>query len=239
VSFRPYLIEFLEKTSQNFELVLYTASNVSSPPISLCPCEVCNLNFVCLFFVQEIYADEVIKLFDPEDKYFSHRLYRQHCLQVSESLYVKDLSRLGRDLSKTIIVDNSIHAFGYQITNGVPIPSFYGQTWDHELQMLVSILKARITFMGVVPSLSRHLRPRSLSLPLLASNQQARKVFPSGVVSGRWKMRFLGRTLSVLEKSRKSKQRFVSTENLKIIFNLWSAMTELLHATWQFIKFFF
>jgi len=52
----------------------------------------------------------VIKIFDPQGKYFAHRLYREHCTPV-EHIFVKDLSSLGRPLETTIIVDNSIHAF--------------------------------------------------------------------------------------------------------------------------------
>ena len=78
----------------------------------------------------------MISIFDPEHRYFAARLYRQHCSNVNGS-YVKDLTRLGRPLNQTIIVDNSIHAFAFQISNGVPIPSFFGQPWDNELQLLV------------------------------------------------------------------------------------------------------
>jgi TFIIF-interacting CTD phosphatase-like protein len=50
-----------------------------------------------------------------------------------DNVYVKDLNSLGRPLPTTIIVDNSIHAFACNITNGVPIPSYFGQPWDNEL----------------------------------------------------------------------------------------------------------
>ena len=55
--------------------------------------------------------------------------------------FVKDLNVLNRDLKKTVIIDNSILAFAYNLSSGVPLPSFYGQPWDTELPMLVDILE--------------------------------------------------------------------------------------------------
>lgn len=99
-SYRPHLIEFLDACVLSFELILFTAS-------------------------EREYADKVIAIFDPQDKYFAHRLYREHCTYVG-GIYVKDLGSLGRPLETTILVDNSIHAFACHVTNGVPIPSFFG-----------------------------------------------------------------------------------------------------------------
>lgn len=77
---RPQAQQFLIQVSQVFEVVLFTAS-------------------------QRRYAELVMAKLDPKGV-VSQSLYREHCTLLSGG-YVKDLSRLGRKLKRTVIVDVS------------------------------------------------------------------------------------------------------------------------------------
>ena len=115
---RPHLDKFLAWIAGRFEVTIFTAS-------------------------QQVYAEGLLKLLDPEGRVFTHKLYRDSCLNV-EGNYLKDLNVLGRDLTRTVLVDNSPHAFGYQVDNGVPIESWFDDRNDTELLKLTRFLEALI-----------------------------------------------------------------------------------------------
>lgn len=110
---RPHLQEFIETVSQWYEIIIFTAS-------------------------QEVYANKIIDIIDTKGL-ITHRLFRKDCIDIDGN-FVKDLESLGRNLSETVIVDNSPQTFGYQLTNGVPIVSWFDCEEDNELMKLISLL---------------------------------------------------------------------------------------------------
>jgi len=82
---RPYVAQFLDKMADFYDIVVFTAG-------------------------MQDYADWALQHIGKSQNKINHRLYRHHALPCRE-FYIKDLSMLGRDLAKTIIVDNISESF--------------------------------------------------------------------------------------------------------------------------------
>lgn len=69
------------------------------------------------------------------------------CDSIQDQCYVKDLSKLGRDLGRTIIVDNLPVNFAWQLRNGICIREYRvtsaseANKSDHALPQLANMLK--------------------------------------------------------------------------------------------------
>ena len=138
---RPFALEFLEQMSQFYEIVIFTAAD-------------------------QQYADEILDKLDVNRR-ISHRLYRQHTLQYQNvytgeiELHVKDLSRMGRDMARTIIVDNLNDNFRLQRENGYHIKEWKGDKRDNELEVLMTLLRS------IVVRGSEDVRPELANLHTL------------------------------------------------------------------------
>lgn len=88
---------------------------------------------------QYSYAEEIVKIID-KNKYISKIYSRKDCSFYNEVFY-KDLNKIKKDLSNTIIIDNFPESYLLQHFNGLPIPSFMGDPNDNELIKLLPILE--------------------------------------------------------------------------------------------------
>lgn len=104
---RPHVEKFLETLQhRGYEVVIFTAALPD-------------------------YANGVLDAIDATHA-IHYRLYRQHTRPYGAVAYVKDLSVLGRDLQRTVIVDNNSLAFLAHYTNGIPIADYYGCCAVHQ-----------------------------------------------------------------------------------------------------------
>jgi Dullard-like phosphatase family protein len=101
LKFRPGLFDFLDEVQKFYEIILFTASS-------------------------QDYAESLIDSIEEKKKYFEYKFFRQHNI-ILDNDFVKDLSRIGRDLDKIIIVDNMQQNYRLQKKNGIYIKGFWGE----------------------------------------------------------------------------------------------------------------
>jgi Dullard-like phosphatase family protein len=115
INVRPYAKEIIEELAAHFEVIIFTASH-------------------------SCYANPVIDYLDDK-KLIAGRLFREHCSQVAEGLYTKDLRVIkNRDLKDLVLVDNAAYSFILNLENGIPIIPFYNNKKDIELLKLRDFL---------------------------------------------------------------------------------------------------
>ena len=113
---RPYAKQFLHELNKYYEIAIFTTGTKE-------------------------YCDRILQLLDLDNNLVKYRLYKHHIALNYGNVNVKDLSLLGRDLSKTIIVDNLEENFRLQPDNGLPIITWKGDINDFSLKYLTTILK--------------------------------------------------------------------------------------------------
>ena len=133
---------FITVLSQYCEIVIFTAST-------------------------KYYCDIVIDGLDCKNL-IDHKLYREYTYDYN-GINVKDLSKLGRDLTKIIIIDNIEENYCFQPRNGLNIIDFEGDENDKELDFLLKDLLDIVSFPGKnvleeLPNIRKNMQKRYSNL---------------------------------------------------------------------------
>lgn len=127
---RPGAVEFCERMSQIYEVVIFTASLSK-------------------------YAEPLVRMLDRSEIWCSHLLFREHCTFVeAQEAFVKDLSLIGRDLKDLIIIDNSPTSYHFHPENALPSRSWYEDSQDRELYEFIPLLQTLAKVEDVRPALT-------------------------------------------------------------------------------------
>lgn len=113
VAKRPFCDEFLAECSKHWEVIIFTASLSK-------------------------YADPLLDMLDKKSV-ITGRLFREHCV-LHGGNYVKDLTKLGRKLKNTVIIDNAPKSYLFQPNNAVNCTSWFDDKRDTELLDCLPVL---------------------------------------------------------------------------------------------------
>ena len=118
-SARPFVFDFLDEMSEKCDLILFTAAEHS-------------------------YTMDILKKLGLK-KYFHLILTRKDCYFFA-NIYFKLIHDIIGKGKHTIAVDNTIHNFGYNLHNAIPIKSFNGEKDDKALIWLRDEMRLIFSF---------------------------------------------------------------------------------------------
>jgi CTD small phosphatase-like protein 2 len=109
------------------------------------------------------YAEPIVSYLNQKRKTIHGLLHRKNCMETQNGFFIKDLRIISnRELKDIVMVDNLVHSFGLQITNGVPILEFLDNAQDTEFQGLQKLLIEASTKDDVREYLDEKLRLKQL-----------------------------------------------------------------------------
>jgi len=103
---RPYCLEFLSNMAQHYNIYVFTAGTKD-------------------------YAEPIISYLNKHHKTILGVLHRKNCMETQNGFFIKDLRIISDvELKDIVMIDNLVHSFGLQITNGIPILDFTNNKHD-------------------------------------------------------------------------------------------------------------
>ena len=116
---RPGLISFLNGIKPFYEIITFTK-------------------------LSKEYSDIITKEIEGNKKLFDYNLYREHCTLIGRE-FIKDIGRIGRDMTKIVMVDDLEENLNYYPSNGILISPYNGES-DKDDRVLFELKKILISF---------------------------------------------------------------------------------------------
>eukprot|EP01064_Diplonema_japonicum_P009503 TRINITY_DN1699_c2_g4_i1.p1 TRINITY_DN1699_c2_g4~~TRINITY_DN1699_c2_g4_i1.p1 ORF type:complete len:560 (+),score=113.42 TRINITY_DN1699_c2_g4_i1:66-1682(+) len=101
---------------------------------------------------ERCYAQLVLASLDPTESTVKHCVYRHPKWFTGQAGQTKDLRLLGRNLDKTILIDNTPDCIRKNVTNAALVPDYMGAPVDSTLLSIQILLKLLVASAKTVPA---------------------------------------------------------------------------------------
>ena len=135
---RPGLQQFLDFASHYYEIVVFSSMSAG-------------------------FTDPVMERVDPMRTRIAYRLGRADCKFTKKGVYVRDLSKLGRDLSNIVYVTASPETFELQPDNGIAVSKFKLEEGDNDEEKLKAVYDTEL--LDLIPFLESLATANRTNIP--------------------------------------------------------------------------